>query len=646
MKRSFFRNLTTAIFSGLSVGLAVGLVLGLKVSKINPSITNFHDTWILTSHLMGIYGIIGICAGAILGILAFFFLRRKETLPYRSLWNFYFPVLFLLTLFHYFRQFILTHFIANPLLPVKGSLWLNIGFTLLGLAGIVVIVIFALKLLRSWKLGMITAIGSGAILLVWIIAGIVTLSKGAPNLKDNVQFQDYTVKPTGQKVALIGMDALWWEVMHPLMQEGKLPNFQRLIENGSSGELKTLYPTYSAMIWTSIATGKFPQKHGINSFLVWTFPLTGASIPLFRLPYIAPELLWMQERLATVSPTPSTYRTASAIWNAVSDKDLSVGVIGWFASWPADKVNGYMFTDRALFSKLEILTNVKQREGTSSKDIYPPELYEELLPYNYTPQDIAREDLSRFVNVENDAFWEEFQKLDTYNYLDIAYEASMFKFSFPGDKTVIEVSKHLLQTQGQPDLWAVYLQGMDSMQHQYLKYYFGKENEKSLLAVNIARYKDLVSNYYQYMDQTLGEFLALLEPHTIVIVVSDHGFDNEMLSTGHYHHIKPSQPGESEIFHLGATHPGVFIVSGSGVKKGFRVENASVLDIAPTALAVMGFPFARDFDGKVLADILENPITPDTIPTFDQTREQVDISGDREVDKAVREKLKALGYVK
>ena len=40
----------------------------------------------------------------------------------------------------------------------------------------------------------------------------------------------------------------------------------RIIEQGASGELKTVLPTLSPLIWTSIITGRPPAEHGIVDF--------------------------------------------------------------------------------------------------------------------------------------------------------------------------------------------------------------------------------------------------------------------------------------------------------------------------------------------------------------------------------------------
>jgi predicted AlkP superfamily phosphohydrolase/phosphomutase len=68
------------------------------------------------------------------------------------------------------------------------------------------------------------------------------------------------------KVLLIGWDAADWKVIHELMDAGKMPTLQRMVNEGTMGNLRTLNPPLSPMLWTSIATGKRPYKHGIYGF--------------------------------------------------------------------------------------------------------------------------------------------------------------------------------------------------------------------------------------------------------------------------------------------------------------------------------------------------------------------------------------------
>jgi arylsulfatase A-like enzyme len=128
----------------------------------------------------------------------------------------------------------------------------------------------------------------------------------------------------------------------------------------------------------------------------------------------------------------------------------------------------------------------------------------------------------------------------------------------------------------------------------------------------------------------IGQLVAAADSNTIVMIVSDHGFDKIMLPTGHYNHMdKP---------------PGVFVCSGPGIKQGHTIDNAHIYDITPTVLHLMGFPSAEDFDGKVLTDICSGDDPAVFIPTYETghraTRELIQ----SDIDQDYKERLRALGY--
>ena len=66
---------------------------------------------------------------------------------------------------------------------------------------------------------------------------------------------------------MIGIDGATWERITPWAEEGKLPTFKLMIENGAWGKLKSTIPPISPAAWTSIYTGLKPTKHSIWSFV-------------------------------------------------------------------------------------------------------------------------------------------------------------------------------------------------------------------------------------------------------------------------------------------------------------------------------------------------------------------------------------------
>ena len=69
------------------------------------------------------------------------------------------------------------------------------------------------------------------------------------------------------KVLVIGLDGATFDIILPWIKQGKLPNFEKLISEGSYGNLTSTLPTVSPVAWTSFATGVNPGKHGIFGFL-------------------------------------------------------------------------------------------------------------------------------------------------------------------------------------------------------------------------------------------------------------------------------------------------------------------------------------------------------------------------------------------
>jgi len=69
------------------------------------------------------------------------------------------------------------------------------------------------------------------------------------------------------RVVLVGIDGASWRVIDGLVDEGALPAFAALLARGASAELATVEPVVSPVVWTSLATGRSPEQHGVGGFL-------------------------------------------------------------------------------------------------------------------------------------------------------------------------------------------------------------------------------------------------------------------------------------------------------------------------------------------------------------------------------------------
>ena len=73
--------------------------------------------------------------------------------------------------------------------------------------------------------------------------------------------------PVSARVVLVGVDGASWSVIDPLLAAGELPNLAALAKRGITAEVETVEPLNSPTVWTSIATGRSPDAHGVTDFL-------------------------------------------------------------------------------------------------------------------------------------------------------------------------------------------------------------------------------------------------------------------------------------------------------------------------------------------------------------------------------------------
>jgi arylsulfatase A-like enzyme len=119
----------------------------------------------------------------------------------------------------------------------------------------------------------------------------------------------------------------------------------------------------------------------------------------------------------------------------------------------------------------------------------------------------------------------------------------------------------------------------------------------------------------------------------VVLVLSDHG----------HHAAKPGGVFSGE--HNDAP-PGVLIAAGPGIPAGTTVKSATLLDIAPTILTLLGLPAAADMPGRVLRDLIPGHREPERVPTYaDVPREGPALPAAGELDPSVHERLRSLGYL-
>lgn len=433
------------------------------------------------------------------------------------------------------------------------------------------------------------------------------------------------VHDTNLKVLLFGLDGATWVFAGDAVREEKMPTLEKLMKNGSYGMLHTYAPALSPVVWTTIATGKNPEKHGIEGWVVFRLKLNNA--PFLNFPknhFISLVNGDDKRRIVEMTPLGSTYRRVRAIWNVLSAKNDKVIQVGWWASWPAEKVNGVMVTPYAWPFVDTVMLQENLPVAHPPGSTYPLSLMEHLKPLVVTTQDLKDKE---FMGLSLEVRRRLEPQSDVY---DLWYYAKDISFVKMFDKLLEEHPDYSFAT--------VYLEGTDIVQHVFLRYakpqWFRGTQRPSEEEIRVLG--SVIENYYSWVDSQIGELLKHADENTIVGIVSDHGVEASWRNM-HYSGDHVNAP------------PGLFVFAGGPINKGVVLNGASIEDIAPTLLYLLGYPIGLDMDGRVLTEIIE-PTFLEKYPVVKvNTLDGGFIFGGRAeesvYDKNLIEKLKAVGYL-
>jgi len=499
-----------------------------------------------------------------------------------------------------------------------------------------------------------------------------------------------------RKVLLIGIDGATWDIIDPMMEEGRLPNFRRLKEEGAWGRLESLDPPLTPIVWTSIASGKRKEKHGILDFF-------------------------------STSQDIETKR----IWDVLEERGYTIGLHEYPVTWPPKECNGFVIPDlfaRDISTYPEELGFVKGL-AIAEKNRQTPGLRSLATYYQVLRHGITLNTLWKALKylIGREAL--------NFSYLDDFHTVRMVKLSLYGDIFV-----HLYKRY-QPDFAVTYFNQPDALGHLFWKYMdpegFGDVPEK-----DIERYGDVIKDSYEAIDEQVGRLLQCVSNDTLVVLLSDHGFGKalvnshgrklsirvealmdflefpgdvvgvnvhkstyyrstastekeradsrseilaklqdvrllesnhrvfEVFGRGEYVIVEPLTdidiPPEVRVWADGRACPyqdliqdtstrfsgdhreyGILMLRGKHIKPGYEIRRASVLDVAPTILAALGVPVGRDMDGRALTEAF-NPLWDRSSLTYIDSHDVGEPSseGYTETDlEPLKDRLRGLGYL-
>ena len=403
------------------------------------------------------------------------------------------------------------------------------------------------------------------------------------------------------RVLLVGIDGATLRVVDPLIRQGKLPNLAAIAAAGASGALRSHYPLLSPRVWTSIATGKSPKKHGIVN---WTRIDDDGNRELLQ----------------------SSDRKVHALWNIASTANRRVATVNWLNTYPTEVINGVVVSDASIPGEVrnrEMLfarKDAKEAEAVLIEGTTFPSSW-------HTRVTELRNGGRLFPDIAN--------PFEGENDIPTWALKRLLAIAFNNDDLVARIAL-AVEDEIDPDLLLVLMPGIDKISH----FMWGalepeKEYPPELRFTLAQRQASAAALYATYIhaDRLIGALMERFGPEDLVMVVSDHGFEARVLG-------KNATTGGHDT--AKALH-GVIFARGAGIPPGTAARGVSVNDVTPTILSWWGMPVGEDMDGRTAHFLDVEQVAG--IPTYDTSpiERATDVRAPSEDAKL--EQLRALGYI-
>ncbi len=262
-----------------------------------------------------------------------------------------------------------------------------------------------------------------------------------------------------KRTLIIGLDGATFDIIKPMVADGKLPTFTKLMKEGAWGPLRSTIPPLTPPAWTSFMTGKNPGKHGVFSF--YTQPPKGSH--------------------ETGMISGKTIK-ARKIWDYFDGE--RVGLIDIPMTYPPEEINGCMISGWPVPSDDSIFT-------------HPPELHTEII------REIGEYMIDRTLAGLGGGPVDMLRHL--YSYTDMRRDAALY----------------MLKNKGPFDFFMVVFRSTDFIQHEAFKFY--DEEYASKHKELTRKFKCLIPQLYERIDTVMAEVIEAMGEDAITLVMSDHG---------------------------------------------------------------------------------------------------------------------------
>jgi hypothetical protein len=359
---------------------------------------------------------------------------------------------------------------------------------------------------------------------------------------------------------VVGIDSATLDAILPLAEQGRLPFFASLLAEGSYARLRSLTPTRDRPLWTTMATGKYPHRHGVRDDLVYPAAFLSAETRLRLLPVGVGFSRWGlfgQRRRAAATGE----RRALALWQILPRLQVPTGVVGWPEALPAEPGTSFSLPDTFFGGSPDAKTTT-----------WPAELAERAALFEVGVEQIDPSLLEGFGDPA----------------------PPLAANALAGDLWRESLTFYLLGENPQTRAVFLRLPGLRRISRRWFGGYAAVQHagEPGPRAATAAR---LVEQYYRHLDDYLAQLWRRTDGPRLLAVVSPYGAAppgpwSRALRLGRL-------PIEGV---LGGSADGALLLRGDGIRRGGFVADAGIEDLTPTLLYALGLPVGRDLDGQVL----------------------------------------------
>jgi tetratricopeptide (TPR) repeat protein len=377
------------------------------------------------------------------------------------------------------------------------------------------------------------------------------------------------------RLLVLGWDAADWQLIDPLLARGAMPHLAALLARGTRADLRTLEPKLSPILWSSIATGKTADKHGILNFVEPNPSGDGVRV------------------------SSSTTRRTRALWNMLTLRGMRVHAVGWYASHPAEPIAGTCVTNLLMEqapssagSPWPLMPGTVGGRGSDASTA------DRVARARVAPAEVGRDRLRDLLPSVAQASRGDARP---------ATLAKEYARMLSLHRAALEVVRG-----GDWDCAMVFHDTIDTIGHHFME--CRSPRMPHVKAADVRVYGEVMDLVYRRHDELLGELLDACGEGTSVILVSDHGFHSGADRPVIADVTKEERAALESRWHRPL---GVAVFAGPGFRAGERIAAPSILDVAPTALAALGLPPGRDMDGRVVAEAFVEAPAAEPIASWD-----------------------------